>query len=493
MSDLLRLLGSSSPRICENFGVSSLTTEPSSRSFHAATRSALDEPHFLRQGSRASAISAQVTPDPGNTFATAYNLGPLGPSPIVISDSVGTSDRNDYYQVSISTPSIFNLTLTGLTADADVRVFDVSAQTIASSAAAGTNPEAISRSLAAGTYYIQVYQYQGDTSYTLSIAASETTSPSSFNPIYGYGLVNASAAIAQATNQTTLPAVPNLGGNNWGADLVNAPEVWAKGYTGQGTVVAVIDSGVDYAHPDLDSNIWLNTDEVAGNGIDDDRNGFIDDIRGWDFVNADNDPADLDGHGTHVAGTIAAENNGFGATGIAYNAQIMPVRVLDAEGYGSPRSIAAGIRYAADNGANVINLSLGGGYSSDIDQAIQYAVQKNVVVAMASGNESASQPSYPARQTSPGSIAVGAVDRNDQVASFSNRAGDTLLNYVVAPGVSIYSTTPKNAYQSYSGTSMATPHVAAVAALIRSANPTLSAAQVTGLITKTANQNGIVV
>jgi subtilisin family serine protease len=257
--------------------------------------------------------------------------------------------------------------------------------------------------------------------------------------------------------------------------------------------VAVIDSGVDYTHPDLAANIWVNTREIPGNGIDDDGNGFIDDVRGWDFVQRDNTPTDPNGHGTHVAGTIAAVNNSFGATGVAYNAQIMPVRALDANGSGSSANIAAGIRYAANNGADVINLSLGGGFSSEIQSAIQYATQVGAMVVMASGNESQSQPSYPSRLANQYGIAVGAVDRNNKVASFSNGAGTSTLNYVVAPGVNVYSTTPNNTYRSFSGTSMATPHVAGVAALILSANPNLSPAEVTTLLAGTANRSGITV
>ncbi len=121
----------------------------------------------------------------------------------------------------------------------------------------------------------------------------------------------------------------------------------------------MVDTGVDYTHPDLDGNIWTNSREIAGNGVDDDGNGYVDDVHGWDFVGNDNAPLDADGHGTHVSGTIAAENNGVGITGVAYNAKIMPVRVLDENGSGTNAAIAAGIRYAADNGARVINLSLG--------------------------------------------------------------------------------------------------------------------------------------
>ena len=285
--------------------------------------------------------------------------------------------------------------------------------------------------------------------------------------------------------------------NNWGVDAINAPDVWEQNITGNGIVVAVIDSGVDYTHPDLDSNIWQNAGEIAENGIDDDGNGFIDDIRGWDFVASDNNPMDLDlnGHGTHIAGAIAAERNDFGITGVAYNAKIMPVRVLDASLYGETNNVAAGIRYAADNGANVINLSLGNEFvpSNVVNNAIEYANNKGSVVVMAAGNSGVDQPDYPARNADRLGIAVGSIDINGRMADTSNRAGSTALDYVVAPGVDIYSTTPYNTYDTLTGTSMATPQVAGVAALVLNANPTLTPAQVEHILTTTANRNGVTV
>ncbi|NJP08597.1 MAG: S8 family serine peptidase [Leptolyngbyaceae cyanobacterium RU_5_1] len=351
----------------------------------------------------------------------------------------------------------------------------------------GSNESITQPGLTAGTYFIQVYRYSGSTNYTLTVSASESTLPTGYSSVYGYGLVNAADAVSEAIGQSSFAEVADLGGNSWNLDQINAPEVWAQGYTGQGVVVAVVDTGVDYTHPDLDANIWVNSDEIAGNGIDDDSNGYIDDLRGWDFVGSDHDPMDLDSHGTHVAGTIAAENNGTGTTGVAYSAQIMPVRVLDETGSGTSKNVAAGIRYAADNGADIINLSLGGDYSSDMAAAVEYATAKGSLVVMAAGNEYTSQTSFPASLANQWGIAVGAVDRNQTLASFSNRAGASVLNYIVAPGVTITSTTPGSTYQNYNGTSMATPHVSGVAALILSANPTLTPSQVTNLLTTTAD------
>jgi subtilisin len=307
-----------------------------------------------------------------------------------------------------------------------------------------------------------------------------------YNPTSGYGLVNAAAAVAKAVGQNTFADVPNLGGNNWGADLIKAPEAWTKGYTGQGVVVAVLDTGVDYNHSDLKDNIWTNSQEIAGNGLDDDGDGYIDDIHGWNFVNNNSDVMDRNGHGTHVAGIIAGENNGFGVTGIAYNAKIMPIKVLNDDGSGSYTSIANGIYYAVAHGANVINLSLGGAYpNSTIEQAIEYASSKNVTVVMAAGNDGKSSPGYPARYADRWGIAVGAVDKNKNMADFSNRAGQNPLAYVTAPGVKVYSTIPGNQYASYSGTSMAAPYVAGVVALMLSANHNLTAPQIRQILTQT--------
>jgi Ca2+-binding RTX toxin-like protein len=316
-------------------------------------------------------------------------------------------------------------------------------------------------------------------------------SPDLYSYQTGYGLVNASAAVARSVYQANpFPEVLDSIANPWGIDRVKAPEVWTQGYTGQGVVVAVIDSGVDYNHPDLAGNIWSNPGEIPNNSIDDDGNGYIDDVRGWDFLWNDNIPMDFNGHGTHVAGTIAAANNGFGVTGVAPNAKIMPIRVLDSQG-AAWYSIASGIRYAADNGADVINLSLGGGYSVAEDAAIQYAIDKGVVVVMSAGNEGSSTPSYPAQLATDGGIAVGAIDITGTVPYFSNGAG-MLLDYVVAPGVGVSSSTPYNSYETINGTSMAAPHVAGVAALMLSANPNLTPAQVEEIIVQTANPHGII-
>ena len=434
----------------------------------------------------------------GNTLGTARAVT-LSSSTTTFQDWVGSADTNDYYRFSLGGSSNLNLSLTGLTADADVQLLNSAGTVIRSSTAGGSSSEFITQQLAAGTYYVRVYPFSSNsTYYNLGLSAIPVVPPTppvppippnGFSSVYGYGLINAAAAVARAIGQSTPFAdVPNLGGNNWGNDLVNAPESWARGYTGQGVVVAVVDTGVDYNHVDLNDNIWVNTREIAGNGIDDDGNGYIDDVRGWDFVDRDNTPLDGGSHGTHVAGTIAAENNGLGVTGVAYNARIMAVRVLGPNG-GTYQDVASGIRYAANNGANVINLSLGGGYSADIESAIQYASSRGSIVVMAAGNDGLSQPGNPARIATQYGLSVGAVDINRNIASFSNRAGsDSALQHIVAPGVNVYSTTPGNTYRFLNGTSMATPHVAGVIALMLSANRSLTPTQVRSIVTSSASR-----
>lgn len=268
---------------------------------------------------------------------------------------------------------------------------------------------------------------------------------------------------------------------------INIEPAWAFG-TATSIVTAVIDTGVDYTHPDLASNIWTNTDEVAGNGIDDDGNGFVDDVRGWDFVNNDSDPMDDNGHGTHVAGTIGAVgNNGIGVTGVAWTASIMPLKFLDQSGSGSLSDAIKAIQYARVNGAKIINASWGGGgFSSALQSAITQFITSGGLFVAAAGNEATNNdvtPSYPANYQ--GVISVGASTRTDTRASFSNYG--TSVD-VFAPGQSILSTLPGNRYGSLSGTSMATPQVAGALALLWGQNPTLSATTISqALINSTDN------
>jgi subtilisin family serine protease len=278
------------------------------------------------------------------------------------------------------------------------------------------------------------------------------------------------------------------------ADM-DVAEAWDVTAGSRSVVVGVIDTGIDYNHPDLAANIWRNPGEIAGDGIDNDRNGYVDDVRGWDFANNDADPFDDEGHGTHVAGTIGAVgNNGVGIVGVSWNVSLMALKFLGADGSGSTSGAIAAINYATrmrqSFGVNVVatnNSWGGGGFSSALRDAIAAGGSAGVLCVAAAGNESANNdatPSYPANYAGDAVISVAATDSSNRLATFSNY-GVTTVD-VAAPGVGIYSTVPGNRYASYSGTSMATPHVTGTVALLAAANPQATAAQLRTAILSTA-------
>ncbi|MEG4084297.1 S8 family serine peptidase [Microcoleus sp. POL10_C6] len=386
----------------------------------------------------------------------------------------------------------------------------------------GNNREEIFfRGLSAGTYYLGVNPFVGSTPYNLSILAAPATADK-FNSLFGDGLVDAAAAVAAATGKPLDAANPLTSAakfNNIGElNQIDVAPAWKAGYTGKGVVVAVLDSGVDLSHPDLQSNIWRNPKEIPGNGIDDDLNGVPDDVNGWDFVNGDAtvspDSNDQRGyHGTAVAGIIGAHRNGIDINspsnlvemnGVAYDAQIMPIRVGLSTDI-NPAKVADGIFYAVNNGANVINMSLGGPTANwyKVRQALEYARQRGVFVVMSAGNDrdklNPSEPSFPAFYAFDNlGIAVGAVTTpGKQVTVFSNPAGSIPINFVVAPGHDGLSTapiTPENVEgydPQFSGTSMAAPYVAGVVALMLQANPKLTPDQILEFLTTTAKPEGI--
>ena len=261
--------------------------------------------------------------------------------------------------------------------------------------------------------------------------------------------------------------------NQYGPVRIQAPQAWDITIGSSSVTIAVIDSGVDLDHPDLASKIWTNPGETGGgkqtNGVDDDGDGYVDDWRGWDFVNGDNNPQDDYGHGTHVSGiAAAASDNGIGIAGIAWGAQIMPLKILDNTGNGSDSDVASAMVWATDHGAQIINLSLGGDAPASVmEAAVNYAYGRGVTVVAAAGNSGRSGVLYPAAYRDV--IAVAATDINNNHAGFSTYGPEVDL---AAPGVGVYSTywSPggSSTYFSLSGTSMATPHVAGVAALLAS-------------------------
>ncbi len=290
--------------------------------------------------------------------------------------------------------------------------------------------------------------------------------------------------------------VPN-GGKQWGlhntgqtggtldADI-DAPEAWDIA-TDSNIIVAVIDSGVDYTHPDLAANMWHNPGEIPGNGIDDDNDGFIDDIYGYDFCNNDSNPMDDFYHGTHCAGIIGAVgNNALGITGVCWNVKIMALKFSDELGNGNTWNAKNSITYAVAMGAKVLSNSWGSyQYDGDLKSAIDAANAAGVLFIAAAGNDGYSYPGYPARFDCNNIISVMASDSNDVRAVWSSQSssnwGPNSVD-LAAPGSAILSCVPYGQYYYLNGTSMATPFVSGACALVWSMNPSLSHLQIKNII-----------
>jgi len=276
--------------------------------------------------------------------------------------------------------------------------------------------------------------------------------------------------------------------SQWSLDAISATQAWDVATGSRSVVVAVIDSGIDLAHPDLVANLWTNPGEIAGNGLDDDRNGFVDDVHGWNFAANDANVQDGYGHGTHVAGIIGAVgNNGVGVTGVAWNVSIMPLKFQDDRGVGYTGDAIKAVQYATmmrrDYGVNVvvINASWGGGtgFSSLLETAIRDAGSTGITFVAAAGNSGANNDvatRYPSGYDLPNVIAVGACDSTGSLAGFSDY-GATSVD-LAAPGTSIYSTLPGGRYGWLAGTSQAAPHVTGAVALLAAARPGISVAEV---------------
>jgi subtilisin family serine protease len=282
---------------------------------------------------------------------------------------------------------------------------------------------------------------------------------------------------------------PNdLNRRQWGLDNrsgtdIDAPEAWVKtiGRRSNGPIIAVIDTGVDTNHADLQANLWVNPGEIPNNGRDDDGNGVIDDVHGFDAFYQDGEPEDAHGHGTHCAGIIGATgHNRRGITGVNWQTRIMPVKIFDnssSKPKTSTSAILRGIAYAVNNGARITSNSWGGPSRS---QSVQRAFANSQAFhVMGAGNDSQDnddKPFYPASYRTSNSVSVAAVTSGGNLSSFSN-FGDSSVD-LAAPGSAIYSTLPGGRYGDRSGTSMATPHVAGVAGLMLSIAPSLSNNQI---------------
>ncbi len=267
----------------------------------------------------------------------------------------------------------------------------------------------------------------------------------------------------------------------WGMQTINAPLAWNVSQ-GEGVLVAVVDTGCDLDHPDLAANLWKNEGEIPDNGADDDGNGFVDDAYGWDFGDDDNDPDDKWGHGTHVAGTVAAVgNNSTLVVGLAFRAKVMAVKGFPSYGQGNEFDLAEAVHYAVDNGAKVINCSWRGRDLDVMREAMQYAYDNGCIAIAAAGNDGGSGKVYPAFYDT--TICVGATNADDERAWFSNY-GNWLD--VVAPGLSILSLDVGGGCGSRDGTSMSAPHVSALAALILAVHSDYSFEEVRNVMRSTA-------
>lgn len=273
---------------------------------------------------------------------------------------------------------------------------------------------------------------------------------------------------------------------NSGIDI-NITKAWEKSKGNSNLIIAVIDTGVDYNHPDLKNNVWINPREIATNGKDDDENGYIDDIFGWNFADDNNNPNDEDGHGTHVTGIIAASENNIGMVGVAPKVKIMPLKIFKGSS-GSISSIIRAISYAKRNGASIVNLSL---TTTAYDQSLRdiMATSTDILFISAAGNDSQNNnlhPKYPANYDLSNNIVVASINQNGTLSSFSNYGYTTV--HVAAPGNSIYSTLPNGKYGYKNGTSMSAPYVTGVAALVKSIYPSYSPSQIKNRILSTVKK-----
>ena len=376
---------------------------------------------------------------------------------------------------------------------------------IKSSEEPGSDEETLFKGIVAGDYVLQVSHYEdidginGDAEFTIALDAEsyyeEAVIPNDEYFDLQWHLINSGQA-----------------GGLDNEDIL-APEAWSRRSTSPNITVAVIDTGIQLDHPDLINNIWINSDEIYGNGFDDDGNGYVDDSYGWNFPASSPVPF-TDEHGTHVAGIIGAEgNNGIGVTGVSWDVQIMPLDVFNGAKGASDNDIINAIYYAANNGADVINMSLGQtvenanlsdyefydpyGYSSYYN-ALTYAVSQGITVVIAAGNDDLNNDlhlSIPAAfsEEIEGVISVAALSNSGDLSWYTNY-GSTVT--IAAPGGNadgsvigeIISTVPNSDYYGISGTSMASPIVAGSAALVKAENNNLSPANIESVLTNSADK-----
>ena len=419
-------------------------------------------------------VPALSLDDYGNSSGSSGNLEVNDSN----SGNLEVAGDHDWFNIILKKSNTYEFIVTGESlTDTYLRLYDSSGNLIAfNDDYANTLNSKISdfSATTSGHYYLDVGAYNDLYTGTYDVFANEIISePSGFSLEDGYGKINAKAAFEKHYN-IDLPTVTLPGDDQWALNSINIAAVWEPngsflGATGRGTTVAVIDTGIDYNHNEFQGKV----------------------VGGYDFVDNDNIADDLNNHGTHVAAIIAGNNDGFGITGVAFDANIMPIKVLGADGTGFTSDIIEGIYYAVNSEikVDVINLSLGGGQNSTAMQnAIRYATDRDVVVVMAAGNNGGALPISPAINAINNGLAVGAVNQDGNLTSFSNQAG-TLLDYVTAPGDSITSAITGNRYATYSGTSMAAPFVSGVASLLSGYDSGLTAEQIENLLTSTAGNS----
>jgi subtilisin family serine protease len=281
-----------------------------------------------------------------------------------------------------------------------------------------------------------------------------------------------------------------LFGQQWALRSARVPAAWSTA-TGGEVPVAVLDSGIDLSNPDLAGNLWTNPGEVPGNGVDDDGNGFVDDVHGADTVSHDGDPADGLGHGTAVASLIGARgDNGLGISGVAWRVRLMPVKVLHDRGWGTTVTLITGLRYAVANGARVINLSVNGSEPSQaLEEAIRQAEAQGALVVTSAGNDGENRDrvaSYPASIGSPALLTVASSSRAGNLGSGS--AYGVAGVDIAAPGEGVITSGLNGAFASQSGTSFAAAYVSGAAALLASARPSATAAQLRNALVRSARR-----
>ena len=333
--------------------------------------------------------------------------------------------------------------------------------------------------------------------------------PSSADPARALAALRADQDVELAVpdvrmQATVVPNDPSFSAQWWLSDAadtdIDAPQAWDVVHDASGVVVAVVDSGVDESHPDLAANLWTNPGEIANNGRDDDGDGYVDDVHGIDCVNGGGDPADDDGHGTHVAGTVGAVgNNGRGVSGVAWHTQIMALKVLDSTGGGWYSDAVECIDYALamkERGVNVrvMNASWGASaFDQTLLDAFRAAQNAGIISSVAAGNDGVNHGAsnhggskfYPASFDLDGVIAVAATTDTGALASFSDYGADV---EIAAPGQFILSTLPGNQYGYLSGTSMASPQVAGALALMVSQNPGATVSELRARLLQTAER-----